>query len=1109
MNFQAYSADARWHHVSKLLFIMKLSIIIVICSILQVSATSFGQQITLKKNGISIKSLFKEIKRQTGYEVVYADRLLDDKKTVNAMFQAVPLRAVLDVTFQGLQVDFVIEERNIILSRKPQKGTEKKESASLDYEVKGMVTDENNKGIPGVTVKAATSASASARASSAQLLYTSTKVTNADGSFSMDLNERDQLLVFSYVGYETKVVKIDGQRYFKVGMEPSKNPLDEIQVIAYGTTTKRLSTGSISSVKSDQLEKQPVSNPLHAIAGRAAGVVITEASGVAGSSVSVQIRGQNSIGAGQQPLYIVDGVTFNGTATETTSGSYTTTTVVGGSFSPFDNIPTSDIESIDILKDADATAIYGSRGANGVVVITTKRGKSGSMKFNANVYSGISQLTRTIDYLNTEQYIDLRKTAFANDNIVPTAANAPDLISFGDGYTNFTEYLYGNTARFTDATFGVSGGTKLTQYLISANFRHQDAPFPVDFGDNKGTVRFNIQSQSENNKFSINFSGGYTKNVNKLPTTNILSFATRPPNLPLYNADGSFFWDNNYINPAAALTAPLEVKTDNVIANSTIKYNIIEGLSFKTDLGFNRINFESLKATTKASSNPNTTTTGTSIFQNTYNQVYSIEPQLNFVHPFAGGKLDVLIGGTYQATQYVEPYFIYGSFTNDLLYKDLTSVTPILRASGFAENKYASAFGRVNYNFENRYILNFTGRRDGSSRFGPGKRFGNFGSVGASWIFTEESFLDKQLSWLSFGKLRGSYGTVGNDQIQDYGYLSTYSTFSLYPSYNGVSGINPTGLANAEYSWEVTRKLEFGLDLNFLKNRIAFTVAWYKNRSANLLVSTPVASQTGFTSYYSNLPATIENTGWEFTLDTKNIQKGALNWSTSINLTLPQNKLLSFDGLDRSTYANTYVVGQPLSVVQNYHFTGFNESGIAQFQDLDGSGTITTGSYTTTGRGDYSVAGSTAPKFYGGVNNTFTYNGFQLDFLFQFVKKDGYNIYSRSAIPGNATNIPASLLELPFKPTTLTSGPVATAFNLYKASDAVFGDASFIRLKTVSLGYSFKNKMVRKIGMQNLMLYARGQNLLTFTKYIGIDPETMGTNIPPMKLFSLGLQTSF
>lgn len=1097
--------------ITKTLLVMKLTILLLTAAFFNVHARGVAQNVTLSGKDLTLKQVFSAIELQTGYVVFYNKQTLSKTKTISLTVFDMPLADLLKTVLKDQSLDFVIEGRNIILSPKKQAVSAERPAVSSQpmsfytpatpQQVMGRIVDSSGSPIQGASIhlipgnKGATS--------------------GADGSFVIPtVNPGAYVLEISFVGFETlrRKITVSGSNSLVIGiivLQVANSLLDEIQIIAYGSTTKRLSTGSISSLKAEQIERQPVSNPLQAMEGRLAGVYISEAAGVPGASISLQIRGTNTLSAGKNPLYIIDGVPFNAQSTELTSGAlWSPTTLVGGSFSPFENIPTSDIVNIEVLKDADATAIYGSRAANGVVVITTRKGKSGSMKANVNLYSGVSNITKGVKMLNTEQYLSIRPKAFANDNITPTASNAPDLLTFGNGYTNFVDRLVGNTGHFTDATLSVSGGTKLTHYLISGNYRHQGTVLEGDYADNKSTIRFSMQTQSADGKFSVDLSGAYTKNINNLPSSNVQLYYSLPPNLPLYNADGTFYWHNSYTNPIAAYSAPRKVTTDNITSNATLKYNIMSGLSFKTDLGFNRINQSMISASTRASRNPNTTVNGSVLLQSNYSEVYTVEPQLNFTRQLGPGRLTALAGATYQYTKNVQPYFIQGTFTNDALYTDLGSVTITLPSSGYNDSKYSSLFGRLNYSIDNKYILSFNGRRDGSSRFGPGKKYGNFGSAGAAWLFGEEAFVKRHLPWLSFGKLRASYGTLGNDQIGDYAYLALYGSSALGTSYGGVTTLVPSSLSNPELRWEVTKKFDLAMDLNFLKDKIILSAGWYRNISQNLIVYSPVAAQTGFAGFMGNLPATVENKGWEFTLDTRNIQGKNFHWSTSLNLTIPKNRLTKFDNIKSSYYASQYIVGKSLSAVQAYHLTGFKD-GVAQFQDLDGNGVISSGAYTVTGVGDYVYVGNIDPKFYGGLSNTVSYKGFQLDFLFQFVKKDGYNIYNSTAVPGVATNLPADVLNQPFKYTTQTGSVAGAAFTRYKTSDATFGDASFIRLKTVSLNYNFANALSRRIGLEDLNIYLRGQNLLTITNYLGNDPETLGTNIPPTRLFSIGLQTTF
>ncbi len=1074
----------------------KLGAAVLTACLMQANAMAFGQRVTVKMKDVTVVSLLKEIRKQSNADVFYDAKTLNDNYKVSVDLKNADIKEVLELALKGLPLTYQVTTEGITI-RKGQhdvlvtKGTEVQ--ATIDME--GRIVGQNGQALGGATV--------SVKGTNKSIQ------TNSNGNFVLKNVQDGEILVISYVGYLTKEL-IGRPQLGNIVLTMLDNPLDAVQVIGYGKTSKRLTTGAVATVRAEDLEKQPVSNPLQALSGRVAGVYISEGSGIAGSQVKVEIRGKNTIKAGQNPLYIVDGVPFSATPTEQTSGNPVVNGIVGGGFSPLDNIPSSDIESIDILKDADATAIYGSRAANGVVIITTKKGKAGEMKIGANIYSGVSQMANRLKMLSKDEYIAVRKKAFENDNLKPTAANAPDLLTFGDGETDFIDYVYGNLAGMIDATATVSGGSNQYQYFVSANHRTQNSIFPYSFQDKKSSVRFNMQTQSANSKFFMNFSGGYTKNINNLPSASLSAIYALPPNLPLYKDDGSFYWHNSYVNPAAALLGPMESVTDNMLLNSSLKYVIIPGLELKTELGFNRINNENYRAMTRNSRNPNTMSTGQLSYNNNYNQNFSIEPQLTYQRILGPGRMEALIGGTYLNSVAGQPLFLIGSFTNDALYRNLASVNSQVSLSGYTSTRYVSAFTRLNYVMSNKYILNVNARRDGSSRFGPGNRFGNFGSIGAAWIFGEEHFMKENLAWLSFGKVRGSYGTIGNDPNQDYAYLATYAASSFATHYNGVASLVPETLPNEDFKWEVTRKLDFALDLNFLQDKISFSAGWYRNRSNNLLIDIPVAAQTGFATYLENLPALVQNKGWEFNLMTKNIDRGHFSWSTSINFTAAKNTLLNYPGLAKSSLNSEYVVGQPLSVALGYHLLGF-ENGIAKFQDMDGNGSITTGVYETTGKGDEVVLGHSDPKFFGGVNNSFNYKGFALDFLFSFVKKDGFNIYHDGMpyIPGNAYNAVADVLNQPFRLTTLRGGEAATSYNRWRASDGTFKDASYIRLKNVSLTYQFEPKQVKSLGLKNLSVYLRGQNLWTASKYIGFDPETQGmAGIPPLKVYTIGLHTT-
>ena len=418
--------------------------------------------------------------------------------------------------------------------------------------------------------------------------------------------------------------------------------------------------------------------------------------------------------------------------------------------------------------------------------------------------------------------------------------------------------------------------------------------------------------------------------------------------------------------------------------------------------------------------------------------------------------------------------------------------------------KYESGFGRLGYDWDGKYLISGNIRRDGSSRFGPDRQFGTFGSIAGAWIFSMEPFAKELFPWLSFGKIKTSYGTIGNDRIQDYQYEATWRS-SVGASYGGIAGIVPTRIANADIQWEVTKKLDAAIELGFLKDRLFFAADLYRNRSGNLLGSTPLASQAGATSYYNNLPGLVQNKGIELELTSTNIKTRDFTWSTSINATVPQNKLLSFPNLKSTTYANTYVVGQSLNLAPAYHFTGFT-NGIATVEDVNKDGVITSG-LAANGKGDVIIAGNTDPKIYGGLNNTFRYKGFQLDILFQGVKRQGYDVLG--VAPGKNYNMPEYLLNTPFKYTATAGTAASNAYNYYAGSDAAFGDASFIRLKNVSLAYNVPAKLLKRMKLDAFQLYMHGQNLLTITHYKGLDPETQAFNLPPLKMLIAGIRVTF
>ena len=936
--------------------------------------------------------------------------------------------------------------------------------------------------------------------------------TDASGVFQITALPEDTL-VFSFIGYGSQEIRVGAQTKFTVLLQPDETALDEVLVNAgYYKVKDKERTGSIAKITAKEIENQPVSNVLATMQGRMAGVFVTQQTGIAGGGFDIQIRGQNSLRAeGNAPLYIVDGVPYSSEAI-----GYTDTTIVlPREASPLSTISPTEIESIEILKDADATAIYGSRGANGVVLITTKKGKKGKTKYSATLSKGFGKVTRFMDLMGTEQYIAMRKEAFANDNITEYPFNAYDINGTWDQsrYTDWQDVLIGGTSEISDIQASVSGGSDKTQFLVSGNFREETTVFPGDFKFDRGNVRVNINHASADNKFKINFSGGYTVQQNDLPAIDLTRLSrTLAPNAPaLYDADGNLNWENGtWSNPLAELTGTYGSKTNNLISNSLLSYEITDDFSFRTSIGYTQLQHSESRTIPSTLYNPNAGvgSDASSLYLTTSDRnSWVVEPQLNWKKQLGESVFDVLAGATMQHQTSNQLVLEADGFSsNSLIHSPAAAAAVFVIDNSQTKYNYQAFYGRVNYNYAEKYILNLTGRRDGSSRFGPGKQFAYFGAVGAAWLFGKESLFDNSV--LSFGKLRGSYGSSGNDQIGDYQFLDTYSVTGN--NYQGIVGLQPTQLFNPNFGWETNKKLEIALETGFFKDRIFLTAALYRNRSSNQLVGVPLPGSTGFTSLQANLDATVENRGFEFTLRGINFQRKDFSWTTNFNISVAANELLSFPDLENSTYKNQYVIGEPLNIKLVYHYTGIDpDTGVYQFEDVNGDGMLNS-SY------DKKTVKNLNPAYFGGLQNQLVYKRWSLDFLFQFVKQEAYNASNIFSRPGQMSNQPSALSshwqEAGDSATyqmfsSNSNSPAGKAYGFYQSSDAAISDASYVRLKNISISYNVPERWLFKTSCR---LFLQGQNLLTFTNYKGADPEFKNTNsVPPLRVWSLGAQLTF
>ncbi len=936
--------------------------------------------------------------------------------------------------------------------------------------------------------------------------------TDGSGKFQISASP-DDTIVFSSIGYTSIEIIVGTQTNLNITLKLNETALDEVLVNAgYYKVKDKERTGNISKIIAKEIENQPVTNVLAAMQGRMAGVNITQTTGVPGGGFDIQIRGLNSLRAtGNAPLYLIDGVPYSSESI----GSFSTSSVLVGENSPLNSLNPDTISSIEVLKDADATAIYGSRGANGVILITTKKGKAGKTQYKISSSTGAGSVTRFMDLMKTEQYVAMRKQGYSNDGIAPFPANAYDVNGTWDvnRYTDWQKVLTGGTAKYNTINAMVSGGSAQTQFLFSANILNQTTVFPGDFKYKKLNSHLSVNHASLDQKFKISFTGGYTIQYNNLPYLDLTSESRLlSPNAPaLYDADGNLNWENNtFNNPLRHLKGDFDAMTHDFIANSVLSYQIMPSLEVTTSFGFSNTRHQESTATPYTVNNPSLGLGSASSLlslNNVNRQNWIVEPQLNWNYTFEKLAVSVLLGTTVQTQNGDQVVYKGSGFTSPSMIHNIGAAAKV---SVYQNDKtaynYQAFFSRINLNWDGIYILNFTGRRDGSSRFGPGKQFATFSAVGGALIFSAMPLLKTQ-SLLSFGKLRMSYGTTGSDQIGDYQFLDTYNNTGV--AYDGTIGLEPTRLFNPDFGWETNKKLEAGLELGFLKDRIMLTGSWYSNRSSNQLVGIPLPMTTGFSSLQANLDATVQNQGIEFTLHTENFKGKNFSWSTDFNISSSKNKLISFPGLEGSTYKNRYVVGESISSVKVYDYLGVNPTtGLYEFTDFNGDGNIIE-------IDDKKIIKDLSPQYYGGLLNHFKYKQFELDFLFQFVKQENYNILKSFPMPGTRNNQPSSITNqwesqgdlADYQAFSFNKATYKVAYSKYNQSTAGISDASYIRLKNVAIYYTIPETVLSK---WTCRLSLQGQNLLTFTNFNGADPEFKTFDyLPPLKMITAGVELTF
>ncbi|TDX01824.1 SusC/RagA family TonB-linked outer membrane protein [Dinghuibacter silviterrae] len=1109
----------------QLVLCMKLTVVLLVAFCIQVSARGYSQgKINLSYKDAPLEKVLKDISKQSGYYLWMDPTLSEYKRPVSIRLTDVSLTEAMEASLKGTNLTYAITEaRYLVVSKKKEEAVQNNAALGpgpAKVQLVGKITDEG-----GGSISAAT------------IMVKGTRIiisANENGDFSLDGIDNDAVLIVSSVGYESFEIPLKGRSFLNVRLKRKFNQLDETLIIAYGTTSQRYTTGDIAKVSSQEIENQPIIDPLLALQGKVPGLDVNQTNGFASAPIKVELRGRSSIGLSNKtfpsdPLYVIDGVPLSimelGGNSSYTSGSSgflqngDPGPAVGQS--PFFSINPADIESIEILKDADATSIYGSRGANGVILVTTKKGRQGKTRFDMHVQDGFTAVTRFYKLLNTPQYLEMRREAFKNDGITPNAGNAYDLLSWDTTkYADWQRELYGHAGRAVDAECSLSGGNANTTFRIGAGYNNTTNILTVSGGDQRASASLSLMHRSIDQKFNLSLNSIYssaTSNMVSLPGSVIY-----PPDAPpIYDSAGNLNYNGwggantaaRSAFPFAQLKEPYTAKTTFQSTNLTLGYRIYNGLHIVSSFGYNNSQNNQQTIYYIAAQDPLNNPTGSNNWGNNSNRNWIIEPRLTYENGIGTGKLSTLIGTTIQQTNTDGVDIIGTGYTSDNLIRSISNSTSIQSNQTSGEYRYVALYGRVNYIFDDKYIVDLNGRRDGSSRFGAGKQFGNFGSIGLGWIFSDEQWVKQNLGFLSFGKLKGSYGSTGSDAIPEFAYLTQWSSNSTYP-YGGNASVVPTQLANSVFHWQVNKKLEAALDLGFLRDRISLQIAYYRDRCGDQLVSFPLPALNGFTSVVANSPALVQNSGLEFSSNLKIVDTRNFSWGLDFNIASNQNKLVSYPSFNLSPYVGKYVVGQPLNIVRLLHYTGVDpQTGVYTFYDKLHNGNIV---INYNGTPDDTYIHNLSPKFFGGVGMNFRYKSLQAVLFFSYKKQIGVNAVYQGQYPGNIENQPTFVLNRWQKPGDIA--PIAkyttlyTQTNLYYQifSDAAYTDASFLRLSNLAISYNLPGNYLKRVGMNSISLFIHANNLFVITGFKGIDPETQGFGaMPPAKTLVGGLSFEF
>ena len=913
---------------------------------------------------------------------------------------------------------------------------------------------------------------------------------------------------------------------------PLIRELDELIVIGYGNTSKRFNTGSLSSHVFNAGKGPGTDNIMNELKGKVPGLLITPSGGSPWNSYFVNIGGLQSPGisgnnkAHNSPLYIINNVPMpSGNMPFNQLKSLAGDPVNSGAgLDPLAFINPNDIESITVLKDADATAIYGSRGANGVVLITTRKGRvttskdetallGAPLKVSANVATGLASVVRRPALLNTDQYFQMREEALRNDGIAASLPKDGDILLWPRSrYTDFSKVILGGTAKTYDAHVSVAFGTPRLQWLANVSYRKKTSVLPVHLYDQWINGYVNLDYQSLNRKIKVNFNGTFGDGTNHSVAEDPVPGIYLAPNAPaLRDGDGKLVWKENGVsfdNPLATLERNYSARLSNTAANLDISYSPWKNVTFKTNLGYNSARLNEVATDPLVARDPAVNPTGSLEFASAASKSWILEPQAEYQAALGKLRIKGLIGSSWQTEVMKRSAQKDTGYTNDDTLRAKAYPRRLNSDSNEVMYKYFGLFGRISAIWDDKYSLNLTGRRDGSSRFAPENRFGNFWSIGAGWIISEEDFMNRDSGWVTFAKLRASYGITGNDQIGDLKYFDRWGSVAVQQFYGGITGIAPVSLYNSHLTWETTRKLNLGVEIG-LWDRIHLTADYFNNRSTNLVVAQLLPGQSGLGDIeLRNSPVVIRNTGLEIALGATIPAGKHWNWRSSVALTFPKNKLVAYPDLDLSSFAGVLVPGRSITARQVSHYTGIDP--VTGLPATAGNGTI-----------NWDV------DCYGGWSNSLSYKDIQLDIDAEFRKQPGIDpayLNSLRGMPGMVdkslySNQPVSVINRWQKPgdhalypmfiTAINTG-MSEALSGYYKSRAIATNASYLSLKKVTLQYNFPVEWLKKKRIEQASVYLKGQNIFTISPYKGGDPLTKNpTGMPSLRTITVGMQITF